>query len=80
MLILLNSSNIDFKNVNALDILTHIGNSTNKVLNVTNEKYYLEIILDIFAILKEQITNINDFRFSSKLDEVLLSTIAFKKT
>ena len=78
ILVLFNSSNIDFK-CTALDILTHIGNSTNEDLNAINEQYYFEIILEIFAILKEQITKVNDFRFLSKLDEVLLSTITFRK-
>ena len=75
---MLNNSNIDIKCI-ALDILRDIGNSIDKELEAKNEQYYYEITIELFANIKEQLTKVNDYKFLSKLDEVLLNTMAHRK-
>lgn len=78
VLIMLNSSNIDLK-CKALDILRDIGNSINEELQTKNEQYYYEITIELFENIKEQLTKVNDYKFLSKLEEVLLNAMAFRK-
>ena len=78
VLIMLNSSNIDLK-CRALDILRDIGNSINEELQAKNEQYYYEITIELFENIKEQLTKVNDYKFLSKLEEVLLNAMAFRK-
>jgi hypothetical protein len=78
LFLMLNDSNIDLK-CTALKIFTHIGNSVNYELEIINEQYYLDIVIESLDILNEQITYVNDYRFLSKLDEVLLNAMAFRK-
>lgn len=78
ILVMINSSNIDLK-CSALDILREIGNSINEELGAKNEQYYYEITIELYANIKEQLTKVNDYKFLSKLDEVLLSAMAFRK-
>lgn len=75
---MLNDSNIDLK-CTALRIFSHIGNSVNHELEIINEQYYLDIVIESLDILNKQITYVNDYRFLSKLDEVLLNAMAFRK-
>lgn len=78
VLIMINSSDIDLK-CRALEILSHIGNSINEELQAKNEQYYYEITIELFENIKEQLTKINDYKFLSKLDDVLLNAMAFRK-
>lgn len=78
VLIMLNSSNVDLK-CRALDILRDIGNSINEELQAKNEQYYYEITIELFANIKEQLITVNDYKFLSKLEEVLLNAMAFRK-
>lgn len=78
LFLMLNDSNIDLK-CTALNIFTHIGNNVNHELEIINEQYYLDIVIETLDILYEQITYVNDYRFLSKLDEVLLNAMAFRK-
>lgn len=78
ILVMINNSNIDLKCV-ALDILSNIGNSINEELQAKNEQYYYQITIDLFANIKKQLTKVNNYKFLSKLDEVLLSAMAFRK-
>ena len=63
----------------ALDILRDIGNSINEELQAKNEQYYYEITIELFANIKEQLITVNDYKFLSKLEEVLLNAMAFRK-
>ena len=78
VLIMLNSSNIDLK-CRALDILRDIGNSIKEEVQAKNEQYYYEITIELFANIKEQLITVNDYKFLSKLEEVLLNAMAFRK-
>lgn len=78
ILLMLNSQNIDLK-CEALDILSHIGNTINEELKTENERFYYEITFELYANIKEQITLVNDYKFLSKLDEVLLNAMTFRK-
>ena len=68
LFLMLNDSNIDLK-CTALKIFTHIGNSVNHELEIINEQYYLDIVIESLDILNEQITYVNDYKFLSKLYE-----------
>ncbi len=73
------SSNKDLK-YRSLDILNNIGNNINQEFeNSSNEEYFSRVIIELFTELEKQISQINDFRFLSKLDEVLLNIITFRK-
>lgn len=78
VLVMLNNANIDLKCM-ALDILRHIGNSINEELEPKNEQFYYGITLELFTNIKEQLTKVNDYKFLSKLEEVLLNAMAFRK-
>lgn len=78
VLIMLNSSNIDLKCM-ALNIIRDIGNSINEELQAKNEQYYYEITIELFANIKDQLIKVNDYKFLSKLEEVLLNAMAFRK-
>lgn len=78
LFLMLNDSNIDLK-CTALNIFTHIGNSVNHEVESINEQYYLDVVIETLDVLHEQITYVNDYRFLSKLDEVLLNAMAFRK-
>ncbi|WP_419768898.1 SMEK domain-containing protein [Arcobacter sp.] len=78
VLIMLKSSNIDLK-CRALDILRDVGNSINEELQAKNEQYYYEITIELFENMKEQLTKVNDYKFLSKLEEVLFNAMAFRK-
>lgn len=78
ILVMLNNSNIDIKCI-VLDILRDMGNSINEELEAKNEQYYYEITIELFTNIKEQLTKVNDYKFLSKLEEVLLNAMAFRK-
>lgn len=78
VIIMLTNTDINLKCM-ALDILTDIGHSIDNELKDENEQYYYKIVLEIFAIIDKQINIIKDYNFLSKLDEVLLKTMAFRK-
>lgn len=78
VLIMINSSNIDLK-CRALDILSDIGNSINEELQAKNEQYYYEITIELFENIKEQLIKVNDYKFLSKLEEVLFNVMAYRK-
>lgn len=76
ILIMLNSFDINLKCM-AIDIIYHIGSNLSE--ESSNTQYYRNVIIEIFEILKEQITLISDFKFLSKLDDVLLNIITYRK-
>lgn len=69
------SSNIDLKCI-ALDILNNINQ---EFQNSFNEEYFNRVIIELFTELEKQIIQVDDFRFLSKLDRVLLNIITFRK-
>ncbi|MFT7004938.1 MAG: hypothetical protein ACJAWW_002304, partial [Sulfurimonas sp.] len=78
ILVMLNNPDIDLKCI-ALDILSDIGNSINEELQSKNEQYYYEITIELYKNIKEQLTTVNDYKFLSKLEEVLFNAMAHRK-
>lgn len=78
-LFMLCDSNINLK-YSALDILNNIGNNINQEFeNNSNEEYFNKAVIELFAEIEKQLFHINDFILLSKLYEVLLNIITFRK-